>query len=386
MDGRLPKLIQMLETLVSLPSVSSADPAVDQSNQPVVNVLANWLDGLGFKIEIIPLSGSKYNLVATLGNPNPGKGLVLSGHTDTVPYDEGLWASDPFRLTEKNDRLYGLGSTDMKSFFGLALEATRIFDPRQFEAPLVMVATADEESTMSGARQLLERGIKLGEYAVIGEPTSLKPVRMHKGVMMECIRVLGKSGHSSNPALGASALEGMHAVLSELLEWRRELQLENINPMFEVDVPTLNLGSIHGGDSPNRICAHCETRIDIRPLPGMELDELRESLEKRLQWVIEKHPRLSLEITPLFQGTPAFETPADSALVETCVSMTGHPAQAVAFGTEAPFYSRLGMETVVMGPGSINQAHQPDEYLAMNQIEPAIMLLRKLIKTYCQIH
>ena len=373
----------MLQTLVRYPSVSSTDPQDDQSNLDVIHVLAEWLEALRFDVRIIPISKSKANLVASLGNLQSGTGLVLSGHTDTVPYDEGRWTSDPFKLTEKENRLYGLGSTDMKSFFGIALQAMEIFDARQFQAPLVIVATADEESTMAGAKMLLEQGIGLGKYAVIGEPTALRPIRMHKGVMMESIRVRGKSGHSSNPALGASALEGMHQVLGELLQWRKELQAANRNPMFEVDVPTLNLGSIRGGDNPNRICAECETLIDIRPLPGMDLAELRESLERRLRPVLADNPRLSLSINSLFEGIPAFETPSDSCFLRSCESLTGRPAGAVAFGTEAPYFSRMGLETVIMGPGSIDQAHQPDEFLAMDQIEPAIELIRNLVHRYC---
>ncbi|MGH8547774.1 MAG: acetylornithine deacetylase [Methylococcales bacterium] len=386
MDRQLPDLISMLKTLIQHPSISSTDSQDDRSNLEVIHVLAEWLETLHFDVRTIPVSKSKSNLVATLGNYNAGTGLVLSGHTDTVPYDEDRWTTDPFKLTEKGQGLYGLGSADMKSFFGIALEAIKIFEAKQFQAPLVIVATADEESTMAGAKLLLEQGIQLGRVAVIGEPTSLKPVRMHKGVMMESIRVRGESGHSSNPALGASALEGMHRVLGELLQWRKELQESNRNPMFEVDVPTVNLGAIRGGDSPNRICAHCETLIDIRTLPGMGLNELRESLNHRLQSVLAGDPRLSLTIYPLFDGVPAFETAPDSAFIRTCEALTGYPAQAVAFGTEAPYFSRLGMETVILGPGSIDQAHQPDEFLPMDQIKPAIDLIRNLIHRVCLIH
>lgn len=383
MDRHLPDLILMLKTLIGHPSISSTDPNDDQSNLPVIHALAEWLEILRFDVRIIPVSRSKSNLVATLGNPDSGHGLVLSGHTDTVPYDAERWTSDPFKLTEKEQRLYGLGSADMKSFFGIVLEAVKLFEASRFRAPLVIVATADEESTMAGAKLLLAQGMAPGKYAVIGEPTSLKPVRMHKGVMMEAIRVRGRSGHSSNPALGASALEGMHRVLSELIQWRKELQHANRNPLFEVDVPTLNLGAIRGGDSPNRICAQCETLIDIRPLPGMDLQELRESLKHRLQSVLAGDSGLSLSIESLFDGLPAFETTSDSPFVRTCESLTGHPAGAVAFGTEAPYFSRLGMETVIIGPGSIDQAHQPDEFLPMDQIQPAIELIRNLIHRVC---
>ena len=376
----------MIKTLIGHPSISSTDPHDDQSNRAVIESLAEWLERLGFMVRTVAVSESKFNLLATLGTPLPGSGLVLSGHTDTVPYDLERWSSDPFKLTEKEQRLYGLGSTDMKSFFAIVLEAVKIYEAKNFSAPLTIVATADEESSMSGAKWLRDQGVQIGRYAVIGEPTSLRPVRMHKGVMMEAIRVRGQSGHSSNPDLGASALEGMHRIIGEVIQWRTELQQANRNPLFEVAVPTLNLGAIRGGDSPNRICGHCETLIDIRPLPGMELDELRDSLRHRLKNVLADNPRLSLSVEPLFEGLPAFETTSDSAFVQCCEALSGHSAQAVAFGTEAPFFSELGIETVIMGPGSINQAHQPDEYLPMNQIRPAIELIQNLIQRYCLIH
>jgi len=373
----------MIRALVECPSISSTDPKLDQSNLGVVEHLAEWLEALAFNVKIIAVSENKANLVATRGDLNNNTGLVLSGHTDTVPFDEGLWTFDPFKLTEQNDKLYGLGSTDMKAFFGIALEAARHFESAHFDHPLVIVATADEESTMSGAKTLLKQGIQLGQYAIIGEPTSLQPIRMHKGVMMESIQISGASGHSSNPALGSSALEGMHAVLTELLVWRSEIQASNRNPCFEVEIPTLNLGAIHGGDSPNRICAHCETKIDIRPLPGMDINDLRASLTSRLGSVLAGNPKLKMEIIPIFEGTPAFETAADSSFVKQCEHLSNQPAGAVAFGTEAPYFSSLNIETIVLGPGSIDQAHQPNEFLAINQINPSLNLFKNLIAHYC---
>lgn len=384
MNAPLPELFSMIERLVGIPSISSSDPQLDQSNLEVINELANWAESLGFKVRITPLKDGKANLIATLGNIDDPSGLVLSGHTDTVPFDHNRWTSDPFQLNQRDQRLYGLGTADMKGFFAIVLEAVRQFPERKFAHPLVLVATADEESSMSGAKFLAEQSTPLGRYAVIGEPTQLKPVRMHKGVMMESIVICGKSGHSSNPALGASALEGMHNVISEILAWRKQLQKEYRHELFEVAVPTLNLGSIHGGDAPNRICGHCKTLIDIRPLPGMEIPALREELHSRLVAALDRNPDLQLEFSPVFEGLPAFETPADSELVRGCESLSGEQSGAVAFGTEAPYFTRLGMQTVVMGPGSIDQAHQPDEYLALDQIQPAINLISQLIGRYCR--
>jgi acetylornithine deacetylase len=379
----IPNTLSMIRALIGQPSVSCTDPRYDQSNLPVIALLAEWLETMGFAVEIRPVTPNKSNLIATLGHSENQGGLVLSGHTDTVPCNPDLWTSDPFVATERDGRLYGLGSADMKSFFALILEAASRFDPKRLRQPLVVLATADEESSMAGAKSLLAQNARLGRYAVIGEPTGLRPIRMHKGVMMEAITVKGRSGHSSDPSLGANAIEGMQAVLAELLAFRAELKARYRNPAFKVDYPTLNLGSIHGGDNPNRICGCCETQIDIRPLPGMDLEALHRTLAERLAPVLVGYPGLSLEVRRLFDGLPPFETPADSEIVRSCEKIAGQDSDAVAFGTEAPFLSRLGMETVVMGPGHIEQAHQPDEYLPLAHIRPAVDILSRLIDKFC---
>ena len=377
-----PELLDMIAALIAAPSISSVNPDFDQGNRGVIELLAGWLSALGFRSEILPIAGQpdKANLIATLG-AGPG-GLVLAGHTDTVPFDQGRWKHDPFRLTCADGRLYGLGTSDMKAFLALAVEAASSFTASQLKQPLIIVATADEESSMSGAKALVEARRPQARYAVIGEPTGMRPVRMHKGILMEAIHLRGRSGHSSDPALGNSALEGMHRVLGELLRWRAELQAQNTNPLFAVPYPTLNLGHIHGGDNPNRICADCELHIDLRPIPGMDLQALRATLQARVQAVI-RDSGLELSCRPLFEGTPAMETPSSSEIVRATETLTGHQAGAVAFGTEGPYFTQMGISTVVLGPGDIDQAHQPDEYLAEARIPPMLELLRSLIQRFC---
>lgn len=380
--ARLPDLNGMIAELVALPSVSSVDPARDQGNRAVVERLAGWLEALGFACDLRPLPGAsrKANLVATLGRGDGG--LVLSGHTDTVPYDEGLWASDPFRLTERDGRLYGLGSCDMKAFLALAIEAARDLRAGDLRQPLVILATADEESGMDGAKALVEAGARIGRHAVIGEPTGLAPVRLHKGVMMEGVRIVGRSGHSSNPALGVSALDAMAKVLPELVAWRDELAGRYRDARFEVPYPTLNLGCIHGGDNPNRICPSAELHLDLRPLPGMSNEALRAELRTRLEHLLADFPG-RLELRSLFPGQPALETEAGAEIVAAARQLTGTEPGAVAFGTEGPWLQHLGMDVVVLGPGDIAQAHQPDEFLAMDRLQPTVELLRGFIRRFC---
>lgn len=376
-----PNLLEMINDLINTPTVSCVSPEIDMSNLPVIELLANWLEPLGFKTEIQYLNDkNKANLIATLGSGSGG--LILSGHTDTVPCDESLWASNPFELSERDNRLYGLGTSDMKSFLALAIEAATHFEANQFQQPLIILATADEETSMAGAKAIADAGYPKARFAVIGEPTSLKPIRAHKGMMMEAIRLTGQAGHSSNPALGHNALEAMYLVIGELMKWREELQAKHKNPFFKIPVPTMNFGHIHGGDNPNRICGSCELQIDIRPLPGMKLEDLRVELKQRLKALL-KEQNIRLETIPLFEGIAAVETSAESELVKMCEKLTGHTAASVAFGTEAPFYNQMGMDSVILGPGSIDQAHQPDEFIELASINPTVDILKQLIAQFC---
>ncbi|MEW8375177.1 MAG: acetylornithine deacetylase [Candidatus Thiodiazotropha sp.] len=375
-------LEEMLQCLIGAASVSSVNPAWDMGNGNVIEHLEGWLNQLGFKTEVVPIPGhaDKFNLIASAGQGD--QGLVLSGHTDTVPFDEEKWQSDPLQLRQCDQRFYGIGSADMKGFFAVVIEALRELPLRQLKQPLVIVATADEESTMCGAKSLADLHRRLGRHAMIGEPTGMRPVHMHKGISMESIRLSGRSGHSSDPALGVNALDGMHRVLGEVIRWRSDLQRRYQNPAFAVAFPTLNLGHIHGGDNPNRICGQCELQFDLRPLPGMALEELRDELRQRLNAIL-LDSELNWELTPVFDGIPAMETPREAAIVRAVERLTGTEAGAVAFGTEGPYLNSMGMETVICGPGCIDQAHQPDEYLPLKHIQPAINLIQSLVRQFC---
>ncbi|PAU58802.1 acetylornithine deacetylase [Pseudomonas sp. PIC25] len=376
----VPSLKDAFAALIAAPSVSCTQPHWDQTNRPVIDLLATWLGDLGFACEVQEVVPGKFNLLASYGS-GPG-GLVLAGHSDTVPFDAALWKSDPLRLDERDGRWYGLGSCDMKGFFALIVEAVRPLLAQPFKQPLLILATCDEESSMSGARALADAGRPLGRAAVIGEPTGLRPIRLHKGVMMERIDILGRSGHSSDPSLGHSALEAMHEAIGELLALRGQWQKEYHNPLFNVPQPTLNLGCIHGGDNPNRICGQCSLEFDLRPLPGMAPEHLRLEIRQRLQPLAERH-QVKIDFAPLFPSVPPYEQAANAELVHVAERLTGHAAGAVAFGTEAPYLQQLGCETLVLGPGDIACAHQPDEYLDMARLEPSVRLLRELIQHYC---
>ena len=307
---------------------------------------------------------------------------MLAGHTDTVPFDDSRWNHDPFKLTELDNKLYGLGSIDMKGFFAFVLQAISELDEKQQTQPILILATADEETTMAGAQQICKHPNLKPARCIIGEPTDMTPVFTHKGHMSTAIRVVGRSGHSSDPERGLNAIEVMHKVTSKLLILKEQLKNKYSLSHFEIPYPTLNLGNIHGGDNANRICGCCEMHIDMRPLPGLSVQELQALLLDATKDINEQYPN-SVSVIDLHNPIPAFTGRTDSALVQLAEKVAGQKAIAVNYCTEAPFIQQLGCETIVMGPGSINQAHQPDEFLAMEKIKPSQHIISNIIKACC---
>ncbi len=375
----LPSFLEVYEGLISTSSISSTDARWDEGNEQVIAKLADWLSALGFSIQIEQVAPNKQNLIAKLGSGEGG--LLLAGHSDTVPFDEGRWNYNPHALTQANNRFYGLGTADMKGFFAFIYEAVKNVDWSKQTKPLYVLATCDEETTMLGARHFTENAPFKPDYCIIGEPTSLVPIRAHKGHVANAIRVTGKSGHSSNPALGVNAIEIMHEVLFALMQLRDRLIKEYHHPGFEIPTPTLNLGHIHGGDSPNRICGCCELHYDVRPLPGISLDGLDNLMRDALREVQQKWPE-RIELVPLHDPIPGYECAHDHPFIHGISEICEQEAQTVNYCTEAPFLQQI-CPTLVLGPGSIDQAHQPDEFLAFEFIDPTVRVLSRAMQKYC---
>ncbi|PKF77804.1 acetylornithine deacetylase [Vibrio sp. vnigr-6D03] len=376
---QIPGFIDIYGGLISTSSISSSDASWDEGNSEVIAKLATWFNDLGFETDVVEVEKGKHNLIAKMGQGEGG--LLLAGHSDTVPFDEGRWNFDPHALTEANNRFYGLGTADMKGFFAFILEAVKSVDWSTQTKPLYVLATCDEETTMLGARHFTQDAPFKPDYCIIGEPTSLVPIRGHKGHVANAVRVTGHSGHSSNPALGVNAIEIMHEVLFALMQLRDQLIKTYHHPGFEIPSPTLNLGHIHGGDSANRICGCCELHYDVRPLPGISLDGLDNLLRDALKEVEAKWPG-RIEIQSLHDPIPGYECNHDHPFIGGMETICEKPSETVNYCTEAPFLQQL-CPTLVLGPGSIDQAHQPDEYLAFEFIDPTIDVLKKAIHQYC---
>ncbi len=378
----IPTFNEALQKLISSPSISSTQESWDQGNKDVINLLSSWFESLGFSITMqkVPNTRNKYNMLAKLGSGEGG--LLLAGHSDTVPFDENRWASNPLSIVEKDNKFFGLGTCDMKGFFAFVLQACSGLHAKQLTKPLYVLATADEETTMAGARFFAQTQDIKPDVAIIGEPTSLVPVVMHKGHMSHKITVEGESGHSSKPSLGVNAIEIMYQILGALLALKEKLAQRYTNSAFDVSAPTLNLGAIRGGDNANRICGHCELDLDMRSLPGMTDDELITCLTDMLKPLAEKYPG-RITVQELHPSSPSFEQKSPSDLIDTAEQLSGHTCCAVNYATEAPFIQQLGCQTIVMGPGSIDQAHQPNEFLAFSEIDKTNALLINMINKYC---
>ena len=374
----IPSTIELLTELVAIPSVSSTESLWDQSNAPIIDRLADVLNTLGAEVSVheVVQEPRKLNLIARFGQGQGG--LVFSGHTDTVPFDAARWATDPFTLTDIDGRLHGLGSTDMKGFIAAAVTVASQIDQKKLKKPLYIVATCDEESTMSGGRWLQDSDALHADYVVIGEPTDLVPVRAHKGHLAHRLCAHGHSGHSSNPDAGINALDAMYEAMGVLMQWRSDLKLLHRDESFAVPYPTLNFGRLAGGDAVNRICPEAVLDFDLRPLPGMAIEKTYDDLRKQIEKIKNKS-KATLELQEMWPGTPAFATPIDTRLVSTASELSGKPAICVNYGTEAPYYRALGSEVIVMGPGSIDRAHQPNEYVTREELKSCEQFLLALV-------
>ncbi|AHF78914.1 Acetylornithine deacetylase [Sodalis praecaptivus] len=378
---KIPPFIELYRALIATPSISATDAALDQSNEALITLLAGWFRDLGFQVEVqsVPGTRNKFNMLASIGS-GPG-GLLLTGHSDTVPFDDGRWTRDPFVLTEHDNKLYGLGTADMKGFFAFVLDSLRDIDAAMLKKPLYVLATADEETSMAGASYFARSSQLRPDCAIIGEPTSLTPVRAHKGHLSNAVTVMGQSGHSSDPARGVNAIEVMHEAISQLKLLRDSLQTRYHHPAFVIPYPTMNFGHIHGGDAANRICGCCELHMDIRPLPGLTLGDLEALMTEALAPVSERWPG-RITVSALHPPIPGYECPVDAPLVRVVEKLLGVETEVVNYCTEAPFIQAL-CPTLVLGPGSINQAHQPDEFIDTAFIKPTRELITQIVQHFC---
>ena len=374
---------ELLERLVAFPTVSR------NSNLELIEFVQAFLCGLGASCQMVrDQSARKANLYATLG-PRDKSGIMLSGHTDVVPVDGQAWAGDPFALRQRGDRLYARGSADMKGFLACALAAAERAANRRFAVPLHLAFSYDEEVGCLGVRSLIDA---MGGWAqrphccIVGEPTLLQTAIGHKGKTALKATCRGHAAHSANPAKGINAIQ----LASKLVGCVEALQAEvaangRRDSAYEVPYTTLHVGVIAGGTSVNIVPDCCEIDLEIRNLeaddPARLIDRLREDGRSIVAASSRQGMRAEIELE-VMNAYPALDTPADAAVVAMVASLTGQRETfKVAFGTEGGLFSdRLGIPSIVCGPGSIDQAHKPDEFIAVDQMQRCDRLLDALIE------
>ena len=375
------KVEQTLAELVGINSVSS------RSNLEIITYLAARCDRAGLCARLFSYKDEqgtkKFNLVAVTPRSIADGGeveLALVGHTDVVPFDPA-W-TEALTLTESEGKLYGRGACDTKGFIAAALAAVEQIDLARLQRPLALVFTADEEVGCHGAKQLAESGALRARYAIVGEPTSLVPVRAGKGYCLAEIVVGGREGHSAYPALGASAILRAARLIARIEAVAERLK-EHEHAAFDPPYTTLNVGMINGGTAKNIIAGECRFTLEWRPVPGQAAAHAFDLIQAEVENLraAEADFQCHLQILRLDEGT---ETDADSPLVRELETLSGRAAGTVAFGTEAPQLTEMGAQAVVFGPGSIRTAHRTGEFVPVAELNQCVEILAQAIQRFCQ--
>jgi acetylornithine deacetylase len=373
----------LLGRLVGFDSVSR------NSNLPLADFICEYLDRPGVRIQRNPSpDGGKTNLVITIGpeRDDQRKGLVLSGHMDVVPADEDDWRSDPFVLTESGETFVGRGASDMKGFLALVTNAAARLDPTRLANSLVFIFTYDEEVGTVGAKHFADTwpdAATMPKSAIIGEPTSLHVIRMHKGHLAFRIAVEGTPAHSGYPHLGNSAIEPVGRVIVALSDLRRELAAErppHREHFPEVPFVPLNIGQVSGGSAINVVPDHCELNVGFRLLPDMESEPLLTRVRETLDAALGSTP-YALEVE--YESPPMLLSEGAQVYRALCEHMSQRETHSVSYATDAGWLQTMGFECVIWGPGSIEVAHKPNESMPMAQLDRAAGLISKVIHQHC---
>lgn len=381
MGDNLAATIELLGELIAFPTVSS------DSNLAMIRFLADRLEHAGARVELFhDETGAKANLFATFG-PETDGGIVLSGHSDVVPVTRGDWTSDPFRMTRRDDRLFGRGSCDMKGFVAAAVAMAPVLARQVHDRPLHYAITYDEEVGCLGGQALVDslraRAIRPG-VAIIGEPTEMRIIEGHKGCCEYSTHFAGLAGHGSAPDAGVNAVEYAVRYVSHLLELRDQLKARAPKgSRFDPPWTTINTGRLTGGVAHNVIADRATVAWEMRPVQQTDAtfvrDQMRAYVEHQLLPAMQgvwPGARIDTEVIGEVAGLePVPENEARRIVTE----LTGaNGAEVVAFGTEAGLFQAMGMDVVVCGPGSIEQAHKPDEFIEVDQLAQCLAMLERL--------
>lgn len=378
-----PAARDLLAKLVSFDTTSRG------SNLALIEWVEGYLDGLSIPHRRVPnAEGTKSNLMARIG-PEADGGVVLSGHTDVVPVDGQPWSTDPFTLTERDGRLYGRGTCDMKGFLALALAAAPELAKGRVRRPVHLAFSYDEETGCLGAPAMIEQIAALAakpSVVVVGEPTNMEAVNGHKGIANFHVTVTGREAHSSQTHLGVSAVMEAVKLMKSLtdLSARLEAEADPASP-FTPKGATLTIGVVHGGTAHNILARECQFVFDLRCPAPLRPETLiapflaeAEALDRELK---ARAPEAGVKVE-LTSNVPPFAPEPDGAAEAFARRMAGDngPPRVVAYAAEAGQFQGAGFSTVICGPGSIDQAHQPNEYVEVSQMQRGALFMRRLIE------
>ena len=366
------------------------DTTSRNSNLELIRYVEDYLSQHGVQSTLVhDDSGHKANLYATIGPAELG-GVMLSGHTDVVPVDGQRWASDPFVLEPIDDKVFGRGSADMKGFIACVLEWVPEMVAASLTTPIHIALSYDEEVGCIGVRRLLDLMEKMPvvpSMAIIGEPTNMEIVVAHKGKRGIRVNVRGASAHSAYPTEGVNAIEVAAQLIAHISEVQQDIEKNGpFDPGYRVPHTTLHVGTVRGGTALNIVPNECSFDFEIRHLPEHEIDPLIDTVQRYARDNLEptmrlKNPDCGIDFTELF-GYPALFTAPDAPVVAFVHSLLecDRAVEQISFGSEAGLFSRrIGIPAVVCGPGSILQAHRPDEYVSIEQLETCRTMLRRLV-------
>ncbi|EIF32672.1 acetylornithine deacetylase ArgE [Burkholderia sp. Ch1-1] len=371
----------LLEHLIGFATVSR------ESNLDMIGFIRDYLGELGVGSELFYNAGrTKANLFATIG-PRERGGIVLSGHTDVVPVDGQAWTVDAFRLTERDGRLYGRGTADMKGFIASVLAAVPVFLERELKLPVHLAFSYDEEVGCLGVRPMLaelERRPHKPALCLIGEPTELKPVLGHKGKLAMRCHVKGAACHSAYAPYGVNAIQYAARMIGHLEEIGEQLaRPEHHDERFDPPFSTVQTGVIKGGRALNIVPAECEFDFEVRALPGFDAHQVADELQTYAEAELLPKMRAVKSDTDIrFQSLsayPGLATSPDSEAARLVALLSGSTEfGTVAFGTEGGLFDQAGIPTVVCGPGSMDQGHKPDEFVSVKQLRQCDAMLIRL--------
>ena len=370
---------QMIDKLISFDTVSR------HSNMELIDFVRGYLDGFGVQSHLVPNEdGSKANLYATVG-PQAEGGVVLSGHTDVVPVDGQPWDSDPFTVIERDGKLYGRGTCDMKSFYAIALALVPEMD--KLTKPIHFALSYDEEIGCLGAPHMIREiaaNVPKPQAVIVGEPTEMKIVTAHKGMTTLKTTVIGHEAHSSQIHRGVSAVMTAAKLVSFLDDLAQQQANGVVDPDVEPGYTSIHVGLINGGTAVNIISRYCEFYWDIRHLAGSDPQHIIDTFNEHCRQIEPKLKAVAAEAaihTEVQESVPAFGFGADNAAVELAKALTGQNAtHKVPYTAEAGQFQEADLATVLCGPGSIDQAHQPNEFITLAQVESGTQFIRRLIQ------